>query len=181
MSIEIVGKRYANALFQLGQEQHKLEQFEEELRIVREVFHSNKPLMEFLKHPRVELHKKKQLLKEAFQGFSNEVTHTLELILDRHREAIIPTMVSEFIHLNNEARGIAEAEVYSVRSLSKDEEETIQTVFAKKLQKDTLRIHNIVDPSILGGLKLKIGNRIYDGSVSGKLERIERELVSGNN
>ncbi|MFC0525241.1 F0F1 ATP synthase subunit delta [Pontibacillus salicampi] len=180
MSNEVVGKRYATALFQLGQEHNKLEPFEGELRAIREVFRSNKQLMDFLKHPRIELSKKKQLLQEAFKGFSTEVTHTLNLLMDRHRESVIPTMVDEFIKLNNEARGIAEAEVYSVRTLSQDEEEAIQSVFTKKLNKDTLRIHNVVDPSILGGLKLKIGNRIYDGSVSGKLERMERKLVSAN-
>ncbi|MYL36159.1 F0F1 ATP synthase subunit delta [Pontibacillus yanchengensis] len=180
MSNEVVGKRYATALFQLGQEHSKLEKLEEELRTIREVFRSNNQLMDFLKHPRIEQNKKKQLLHEAFQGYSTEVTHTLDLLMDRHREAVILTMVDEFIKLNNDARGIAEAEVYSVRTLSQDEEQSIQDVFTKKLNKNTLRIHNIVDPSILGGLKLKIGNRIYDGSVSGKLERMERKLVSAN-
>lgn len=180
MSDSVVAKRYASALFDLGQEKSKLDQFEEEIRTIRDVFRSNEQLLTFLKHPKIDLDKKKQLIKEAFQGFSQEVTNTLFLIIDRHREEIISDMSDWFIKLTNDARGIAEAEVYSVRELTKDEEKAIQDVFTKKLNVKALHIHNVIDPSILGGVKLKIGNRIYDGTVSGKLERIERNLVSAN-
>lgn len=180
MSNEVVAKRYATALFQLGQEKSKLETFEEELRTIGEVFRKDKQLNSFLKHPRIRKDKKKQLLRDVFQGYSEEVTHTLDMSIDRHREDMIPAMVDAFIERTNEARGIAEAKVYSVRALGPDEEKMVQDVFSKKLNKQTLRIHNVIDPSLLGGIKLRIGNRIYDGSVSGKLERIERKLVSAN-
>ncbi|KGX87283.1 F0F1 ATP synthase subunit delta [Pontibacillus marinus] len=180
MSNEIVAKRYATALFQIGQEQSKLEQFEDELTTIREVFRSNEKLHTFLQHPAVELDQKKNMIHEAFKGVSKEVMHTLDILLDRHREGVIPTMVNEFVKRTNEARGIADADVYSVRELSEEEQKSIQSVFTQKLNKKAIRIHNIVDPSILGGLKLKIGNRIYDGSVSNQLQRIERKLTSGN-
>ncbi|MBO8156634.1 MAG: F0F1 ATP synthase subunit delta [Bacillaceae bacterium] len=180
MSLEIVAKRYGVALFQIGQEKSMLDKMEEELRTVRAVFLDNEQLIELLTHPRLGADKKKQILDEAFKDFSKEVKNTLHLLVDRRREAIIPDMIDHFLQLTNEARGIAEADVYSVRELNDDEQKALQDVFAKKLNVNTLRIHNIVDPSILGGLKLKIGNRIYDGSVSGKLERIERKLVSAN-
>lgn len=180
MSDVVVAKRYAVALFELGQEKSMLENMEEELRTVREVFNSNNNLITFLKHPRLETTKKKQFLTEAFNGFSKEVMNTLNLLVDRHRETIIPAMIDHFINLTNEAQGIAEAEVFSVRELSDSELKAIQETFAAQLNKKSLRIHNTVDPTILGGIKLRIGNRIYDGSVSGKLERIERKLVSAN-
>ncbi|SEA69475.1 F-type H+-transporting ATPase subunit delta [Thalassobacillus cyri] len=181
MSESVVSRRYANALFQLGKEKNQLDQIEEELRAIREVWATNKEMMTFLKHPRVSLDKKKQIIATGFAGYSSTVLNTLMLLLDRHREDIIPFMIDHFIVKVNDAKGIAEAKVYSVRELSEDEKLQISQVFAKKIGKNTLKVTNIIDRSILGGIKIRIGNRIYDGSISGKLERIERKLVSGNN
>ncbi|WP_102026431.1 F0F1 ATP synthase subunit delta [Salirhabdus sp. Marseille-P4669] len=181
MSHSVVANRYAVALFQLGQEKSLLATLEEELRVVREVFETNSNITTFLNHPAVSTEQKKAIVKDAFQHASKELINTLSLMIDRRRAEEIPAMASAFVGMVNEFNGVQEAEVYSVRELSDDEKESLQKVFAEKLGLNALRIQNIVDTSLLGGLKLKIGNRIYDGSVSGKLERIERNLVSVNN
>lgn len=180
MSKHIVANRYADALFQLGKEKNSLEQFEQDLRLVKDVFNQQKQLLDFLKHPKVESRNKKDMLKEAFASLSAEVMNTLLLLVDRHREEFIPDMIDSFFEKANEARGIAEAKVYSVRALNEDEKKALSDVFAKEVGKATLQIENIVDKTLIGGVKLRIGNRIYDGSVSGKLQRIERQLISAN-
>ncbi|MCP3027583.1 F0F1 ATP synthase subunit delta [Halobacillus sp. A5] len=181
MSDLIVAKRYANALFQLGQERSKLEQIETELRALREIFQKNRGLMKFLKHPRLSADQKKQLLNDSLQGFSKETLHTLMLLIDRHREEIILDMTDHFILKMNDIKGIADATVYSVNPLSEAEKQRISETFAPKVGKQSLNLTNVVDKKILGGIRLRVGNRIFDGSVSGKLNRIERQLVSPNN
>lgn len=178
MSKEIVAQRYAVALFQLAKEKGILEQVEQDLRLVTEVFQTEKELLPFLKHPKVEISKKKELLKTAFSSISTEVQNTLFMLVDRHREEVIPALVDSFFAKSFEERQIAEAKVYSVKALSEEEMSALSELFAKKIGKSKLLIDNIVDKSLIGGVKLRIGNRIYDGSVSGKLERIERQLVS---
>ncbi|TGB01624.1 F0F1 ATP synthase subunit delta [Halobacillus salinus] len=180
MSVTIVAKRYADALFQLAKEHNKLEQVESELRTLRDVYVSNPKLVHFLQHPRVTMDQKKQLVTESFQSFSKEVLHTLQLLVDRHREEIIVDVVSEFITLMNDAKGVADAEVYSVRELSEKELERISETFAPKVGKRSLNLKNFVDKELLGGIRLRVGNRIFDGSISGKLRRMERELTSAN-
>ncbi|MFC7319347.1 F0F1 ATP synthase subunit delta [Halobacillus campisalis] len=181
MSDTIIAKRYATALFQLGQEKLKLDQIETELRTLREIFLSNEELVKFLKHPRLSASQKKQLLSDTLKGFSKETLNTLMLLIDRHREEIIPEMADHFILKMNDVKGIADATVYSVNPLSEVEKQRISETFAPKVGKQTLNLTNIVEPSILGGIRLRVGNRIFDGSVSGKLNRIERQLVSTNN
>jgi F-type H+-transporting ATPase subunit delta len=178
MSNGIVAKRYAVALFQLAKEKQTLDQIEAELRVVKQVFTSNAKLTELLSNPKVSVEKKKGLVKDAFAAFSEQVLNTLYLLLDRHRETIVAELVDEFIDLANEERGIAEAKVYTVRPLTDVEQANISTQFARKVGKVSLRIENIVDRTLIGGVKIRIGNRIYDGSVSGKLQRLERELVA---
>ncbi len=178
MSNEVVAKRYAAALFQLGQEKSMLDKIEEELRVVRTVFQSNEKLLPYLNHPGVTREKKQSLLKDAFKGVSKEVQNTLFLLVDKRREDIILEMIQFFIEKANDVRNTADAVVYSARELGSDELKQLEQVFAAKLNKTSLRLETIVDPSIIGGVKLKIGNRIYDGSVSGKLARIERSLLT---
>lgn len=178
MSNGIVAKRYAAALFQIAKEQNTLDQFEGELRTVKQVFSENKELLSVLQNPKLALDRKKSMLNDAFSGLSTNVSNTLMILLDRHRINIVVDLVEDFIKLSNEARGIEDAKVYSVRPLTEDEKTTISTSFAAKIGKASLRIENIVDKALIGGVKLRIGNRIYDGSVSGKLARLERELIA---
>ncbi|WP_186576608.1 F0F1 ATP synthase subunit delta [Aquibacillus kalidii] len=176
----VVSKRYAEALFQIGKEKSKLDHMEPELQIVKEVFQNNEEFTTFLKHPKINVDKKKQLIKEVFKDFSSDVVNTLYLLVDRHIEEAVPSIVDHFVKLVNDAKGIAEAKVYSVRELSDQEKEQLTNVFSEKLNLKALNIVNIVDSSLIGGVKLKIGNTIYDGSVKAKLERFERNIATAN-
>jgi F-type H+-transporting ATPase subunit delta len=178
MSNGTVAKRYAIALFQVAKEQNLLDEVEQELIVVKTVFTENQQLLSVLNHPKVTKETKKTLVKESFSKLSAPVLNTLLILIDRHRQAMILSVLDFFIEVANIERGIADAKVYSVRELSEDEKNALSQAFAKKVGKATLRIQNIVDKNILGGVKLRIGNRIYDGSISGKLARVERELLT---
>lgn len=180
MSKSVAARRYAEALFQLGDEKNTLEQLSEELQVVQEVFQENEQIYTFLEHPRVNHEQKKQFLEEAFQGLQADVINTIKLLVERHRTLIIPTIVDHFNQMVNDAKGIAEVKVYSVRKLSDSEQQALSAKFAKRIGKKGINIDNIVDPSLLGGLKIRIGNTIFDGSVSSKLNRIEKNIVSVN-
>ena len=173
-----VSKRYALALFQLAQEQNQLDTVEAELRAVKQAFTDTPEILALLKNPKLSLEKKKEVVKEIFAAFTPYVQHTLMLLVDRHRENEIVHMASDFVALTNEEKGIAEATVQSVRPLTTDEAEGISNVFAPKVGKKSLDIRNEVDSDLLGGLKIRIGNIIFDGSLQGKLERLKRELIS---
>ncbi len=180
MSKSIATKRYAEALFQLGHEQNLLDEIVADLKIVTKGFKDNERIYTFLKHPRVNHEQKKQFLDEAFQGLQADVINTIKLLVERHRTLIIPTIVDHFNQMVNDAKGIAEATVYSVRKLSDSEQQALSAKLANRIGKKGMNIDNIVDPSLLGGLKIRIGNTIFDGSVSNKLNRIGRSIASAN-
>ena len=178
MSNSIVAKRYASALFQIAKEQQILSLVEEDLRVVKEVIQTNKDLKAVLSSLKLSKENKKAILKQAFANINGFVVNTLMILMDRHREGEIVEVVNQFIELAYEASGVAEAEVSSVRPLSDAEREAISATFAAKVGKQSLRIENIVDSELLGGVKVRIGNRIYDGSLRGKLDRLQRKLLS---
>lgn len=177
MSDLAVAKRYAVALFQIAKEQNLLDQIEEELRTVKEVFTNDKNLLSFLEHPKVTRDVKRKTIVNAFSSLSTFVQNTLQLMVDRHRIDAIAAMVDEFIELANDEKSVADAKVYSVRPLTEAETAAVSTAFAAKIGKRTLRITNITDSNLLGGIKLRIGNTIYDGTVSGKLDRLSKQLL----
>ncbi|WP_017186787.1 F0F1 ATP synthase subunit delta [Alkalibacillus haloalkaliphilus] len=180
MSNSAVANRYAIALFDIGTEKSNLPQLEEELNAVIEVFNQDKELNAFFDNPRVSKDEKKNFIREVFKSFSQETVNLLLVLTDKSRMNSLKQIVKSFVDMKNEARGIAEADVYSVRALTEEEQQQIQNVFAKKLDKNTLRINNIIDESILGGLKVRVGNQIFDGTVARKLQRIEQSVVSAN-
>ncbi|MCP8967907.1 F0F1 ATP synthase subunit delta [Ectobacillus ponti] len=178
MSMDIVAKRYAVALFKLAKEKHMLETFEEDLKAVQEVFTSNQTLNTFLAQPNISKEQKKSLVGQAFASVSQPILNTLFLLIDNKRESIITSLADEYFALANEERNVADAIVYSVRPLTEDEKAALAEVFAKRAGKDAIRIKNVIDTDLLGGVKVRIGNRIYDGSLQGKLARIQRELLN---
>ena len=177
MKDSAVGSRYALALFQLAKEHNLLDQLEDELRVVREVVSQNTDLNRVLKSKKLLINEKKQLIKNAFSAVNPYVLNTLLILIDRHREGHLIQMVDHFIQLANDERGIAEAKVTTTRPLTETESEVLASTFAAKVGKKTLRIENTVDSNLLGGIKVQIGNRIFDGSLQGKLERLEHQLL----
>ncbi|WP_053361062.1 F0F1 ATP synthase subunit delta [Bacillus sp. FJAT-27251] len=177
MSNPTIAKRYAAALFDVASANGLLNTVEDELRVVKEVFQSNPGLAAVLKSPKLAAEKKKALLQSSFAGASTYVQNLLMVLSDRHREEIIPEVADQFIELSNSAKGLAEAKVYSVKPLSDAQKEALSLAFAPKVGKTALRIENITDSNLLGGVKLRIGNRIFDGSLRGKLDRLERRLL----
>ncbi|WML55260.1 F0F1 ATP synthase subunit delta [Neobacillus sp. PS3-12] len=173
----MVARRYALALFQLVKEQQLIDTVEEELRVVKEVFFVNEDLKAVLQSPKVSREKKKAILSTAFAAVNPLVLNTLMLLVDRHRENEIIDVANEFSELANEERGVEAANVFSVRPLTDDERTALSVSFAKKIGKKSLQIENIVDSDLLGGIKIRIGNRIFDGSLRGKLDRLERTLL----
>lgn len=178
MSSSMVAKRYALALFQIAKETQQLQPFEAELRVVKEVIQYTPELNAVLKSSKLTIDKKKEIVTQAFATVNQYVLNTLLILIDRHREGEIANVANEYIELANQELGIAEAEVTSTRPLSDEERQALSAVFAAKIGKSSLKIENIVDSDLLGGVKLRIGNRIYDGSLRGKLDRLERKLLS---
>ncbi|MFB1051536.1 F0F1 ATP synthase subunit delta [Paraliobacillus sp. JSM ZJ581] len=180
MSKAMISKRYAEALFQLAKEKHIIESLESEWMIVKEVFQQNQNFIRFLENPGFNKNNKKQIIDDVFHDFSVEVKSTLKLIVDHQSEELVIDIVDQFVNLAEESRGTKRAIVYSVRELSEAEKQQLADVFQAKLHIAKLKIDNVIDPNVLGGVKLRIGNTVYDGSVKGKLERMEKNITITN-
>ncbi|WP_277586774.1 F0F1 ATP synthase subunit delta [Psychrobacillus antarcticus] len=177
MSNLTLAKRYAISLFDLATEKNEVQAVENDLRELKIVWNGIKDVKTLFTSPKLSINKKKELIRQIFANANPIVINTLLVLIDKNRLADVSDIISEFMILSNEAQGVAEAKVYTTRPLTEEERTNISSVFAKNVGKQSLNIQNIVDPSIIGGIRIQIGNRIYDSTLITKLDRLKRNLI----
>ncbi|WP_368503086.1 F0F1 ATP synthase subunit delta [Alkalihalophilus sp. As8PL] len=180
MSNQAVANRYAYALFQLAEEKGILNEVAQEMELVKEVVNSTPEFLQFLGHPKVTADKKRAFIETSFKGSLSETSlHTLHLLVENKRIDSLVDMINSFKGMSYEAQNMAEAIVYSAKPLTGEEQAQIAEIFGKKVNKAKLLVTNVVNKDLIGGLKIRIGDRIYDGSVKSQLDRLERQLIAG--
>ncbi len=171
-----VGKRYAKALFLLSQDRAQLEQTEQQLKIIVAIL-EDEELAKFYQHPSIGIEKKLDTLTKALEGkVSDTLLQTLYVLLEQGRMDSITSMLTHYVKLSAEHRGQATAIVYTPLKLSDSENEHIAQHFSKITGKQIV-VDNRIKPEILGGIQVRIGDRLYDGSLSTKLLELQKILA----
>lgn len=171
-----VAKRYARALYEVAKERGLIDRIETEVNSVVAAVGQNAELEKLLMHPHIAAGVKKELVTDLFQAhLAEETLNFLYILIENGRESDLAAVAYSYIQLANEERGIADAVVTTAKALSAEEQTEIAEKFGKVLNKK-LRIQTVVDPSILGGVIVKIGDRLYDGSIKSKLEHFSHQL-----
>lgn len=174
----VVAKRYAKALFELAQEQQVVTEIDKQLEQLVESFKNEPQFIQFLSSPDISAENKIQVLKNVIGGqVSAVLLHMLELLIVRGRQDIIAEMYDAFVKIADEAQGQARALVYTAKELSGEELDAVSKQFGSITGK-TVIAKQLLEPSLIGGLQVRIGDRLYDGSLAGKLERLQKTLKS---
>lgn len=146
-----------------------------------EMLHSNDSLRKVLETPSIPAEQKRSLLDSIAQraGWSKETHNFLAVVIDHRRVALLPEIARQLQVEVNRRLGITEAEVTVSRALSADERRELEARIAQTTESGKVLAHYRTDPAILGGVVVRIGSTIYDGSVKGQLKKI-RESLSGS-
>jgi len=172
----VAARRYAKAMFELARERNLIAETEEQLKQAVGVIQDNGEFRTLLSSPNVPLEVKIRTLREAFgQSVSPIVLNTLCLMTERRRHGEMTALLEEYQRVAGEAMGRVEARVVSARPLTQEEIGKVAETFGALLGK-TVRVTVEVDPSLLGGLTVRIGDTLYDGSLKSKLARMQRTL-----
>lgn len=172
----LVAKRYAKALFEVAKEQEIIGVVEQELRSIVEIVGQNVDFTKLLQHPNVGTTAKIGMIKEVFGGrVSEAVFNTLQLLLENGRQSVLAELLDAYVSIANEALGQANAIVYSPFPLSEAEANKVSEKF-NQLTGKKIRLEHVIDASLIGGFQVRIGDRLYDGSLSGKLARLEKAM-----
>ncbi|CCQ22076.1 ATP synthase subunit delta [Listeria monocytogenes] len=131
--------------------------------------------MKLLENPTFTTEQKKNLASAVFEKINPTLRDFIYLLIDRSREDYLSVIADVYQKRVNDL-GVADADVYSVVPLSEQDLTALSRVFAAKMNKTKLNIQNHIDKSLLGGVKVVIGTRIYDDSLKTKLKDMERQI-----
>lgn len=180
MSIEIVADKYSSAMFELAQEQNKLELMEEQLGYVESVMDEQPELSSFLENPTITEDAKIKLIGKIFESSLDKVAlHFIYVMIKRGRDRYIKQAIAAFIKKSREARGILEATVTVAEPITADIEASVQAKLREVTGKDVI-LSVRQDPSIMGGIIIQVGDKRIDGSVSRRLQELEKSLLRTN-
>lgn len=176
MTTSTVPRRYAQALLMIAAERDALEQYAEELGQFRQALLENPQVKELLDNPRVLPQEKKKALDFLIKDFASPIIYNfLHLILDKRRESLYLEVIKAYNKYADEARNIIDAEVWSAVELTTKDYRDLEQKLARVTGKN-VRLQNFIDTSLLGGIKVKIGDTVIDGSVTKKLFLLKNQL-----
>jgi F-type H+-transporting ATPase subunit delta len=172
MLIAGVAKRYAEALFELARDKDQVESISAEIRRVQEVITAVPEFTAYLDNFLINGAEKKETVGLVFEGqLSPLVSDFISLLVDKRRESYLGLILTAFIVLVDEAAGIKDTDLYTATALSP---EAVKSLTEKLSQATgyTIRLHASVDPQLIAGVKLRIGDRIVDGTLRKQLEML---------
>ena len=170
--INVIADRYAQALFEVGEETQTTSELYQELSELVDIFNENKDLYNFLKSPLIGREDKKNIFKNQL---SNSMNNFLKLVIDKDRISAIENMKESYKSLLNDKNNILEGTAITAVELSEKEIKDLEKNLSIKYNKN-VTLNNIVDETILGGVLVKLGNEEIDGTVRTRLSKMKNQL-----
>lgn len=174
--INVIASRYAEALFQVGEDTNSTTELYEELKAIVDILKSNKDFYGVLKSPLVGKLDKKSLVEKVFAGqISANLNNFLKIMIDKERVSAIEAVEKSFKELLNEKNNVIEGIAITAVAMSKDDIKELEAKLSSKYNKN-VTLENQVDQSILGGVLVRLGNEEIDGTVKSRLSKMKDQL-----
>ncbi len=174
---KLVAKTYAESLFEVGVEEDSLDTLLEELEFIVKVFKQSPDFFELFKTPRINIDERKGVIQQTFgDKISKTMLNFLKILLDKKRTSAIFDIKNEFKTLVYKHNDIIEATVVSAVQLEDSQLEKLTQRLIKSTGSKII-INNRVDESLIGGVVLKLGDKVVDDSIKSRLKSIKEELA----
>jgi F-type H+-transporting ATPase subunit delta len=172
-----VARVYATALYQAAHEEGRVDVVRRDLGEFVQAVDSSPELTSLLAAEEITDLKKTEVLMELTEGGDELMRNLLRLMVDKGRETEVPAVYRAFVELVEQAQGLIRVEVVSAVPMPDQLQKALKGKIETSLKK-TVELKLIVDKEILGGLKLRIGDRVADASVRHRLEELHEMLIT---
>ena len=177
LSKEEIAARYGTALFDYAHDMGALDDVYADLQELRQAISNYPQILNVFSDPIFDSEEKKESLDCIKNGLVKEVQNFLDLLLDYNHFMELPAIIDCFIDLFNQNRKVVTGIAISAVKLDDEQLKAISDSFAQKYSLNNVTLTNKVDESIIGGVILKIGDCVVDGSIKRKLNKIRAQLV----
>jgi F-type H+-transporting ATPase subunit delta len=172
--------RYAKSIIDLSIELNALEEMKNDMVSIEQVIGQNSELEAILNNPIIPLNKKAGILEDVFGSQVHRATKTfLQLIVNKGRSSILFATSKQFIAQYNQIKGIVTAEITSAVELTEANRTEIVGIVKKAIGANQVILKEKVDPSLIGGFVLKVGDKQFDASISSSLNKLKKEFAQG--
>ncbi len=171
---------YGKALFELASEDGMINEYLGEIRIISGIFKDNEAFMSVIASPVIPKEERLALIDRIFSdSIELNIRSFMKLLTERGKAKLIPACFEEYERLWYENSGIVIAEVETASVLSENEKNRLHSALEKKTG-SAVEMRVIVTPELIGGLRVKVGGELIDGSVKGRLSDIKTKLLNTN-
>ena len=175
---KLVSKVYGDALFEEAMEKNVLSQWYEEIGALRTIFLENPDLAQFLNHPQIIKEEKKKVVETIFFGkLSEGLLGFLVTVIEKGRQNDMIPICDYFTDRVKAYKKLGVVKVTSALPLSEDQKKRVEERLLETTGFVSLETEYAVDESLLGGLVIRIGDRVVDSSIKTRLEEIRRDLM----
>lgn len=172
-----IAKRYAVALFELTHDQGTDADTLAELTAIRDILVQNPEFTKALLSLRIDEAAKRNMLATLSEGTSQVVANLIQMTYDYRRIQNLPVIITKYEELVNEAAGVVNAEVQTAVPLSDEQVTRLKEQLVQRYQANEVRLTQIVDEDLLGGVIVKANDQILDGSLATKLAAIRQSII----
>ena len=171
-----IASRYASGLYSIALEQNKVNVWQEEIKTIHKLFLENREFLDVLSSAFLPLNEKEEMLDKTLKGVDSNIINLVKLLVKNHRQRYILDTFQAYNSLANELRGVKEGLIYSTYRLDDKTLEKIKQKI-KEIEKCDVDLINIIDPTLIGGMRVVIDGHIYDGSIKSYLEKLKQSLL----
>ena len=171
-----ISLRYAEALFSLKSEKGNLLAIQEEVKEIKKIILDNPDFLLLLDSSTIEKEEKMSMIEKTLKGVDVDIVNLLKVMVDNHRIRLLVDVFNDFNSLVNREIGVKEGLVYTAFKL---DEKTLNKLnkTISEVEGQPTELKEIVDPSILGGVKVVVDDHIYDGSLKNRIDNMKITLL----
>lgn len=175
---KLVSKTYGDALFELAVTENLTDSLLEEIQMVQTVLKENEDFEKILMHPEISKSEKIQVIENVFKGqTSDALTGFLRIVVTKGRYKDLPEIFAYFIARVKEYKKIGVAQVVSAVPVTDGQKQKIEKKLLDTTHYETMEIDYKVDESLIGGLMIRIGDRVVDSTIKSKLGKLTANLM----
>jgi F-type H+-transporting ATPase subunit delta len=174
-----IGYRYAKSIYGLADERKEVEPVWSDMRVISETLKGSRELRGLMASPLVPESKKQTILDLIFGKVlkTELVPHLIEIIVRKGREPFLLNVADAFLDLYDKEHKILRGTLVSASALSEEAIKQVKAIMEKQTGQ-TFEFDTEIDPELIGGFTLKIGDSLFDGSISGSIRKVKREFLS---
>ncbi len=172
-----IARNYAEALLELARADEAVELYAQEVQVIADLLRSEPDFRLLLETPKIDSSQKKGVVRELFEGrVPKRLLHFLLIVIDKRRGRLLPSIADEFSDLVDEHFGRLKVEVTTALEPDDELKADLKGRLGRLLGKDVLPRYR-VDPKLIGGVVVRVEDRIMDGSLRHRLQMLRRSLL----